>query len=208
MRGRPVTLRRPKRNRAAETAKLPARVHLTLVEAREIDPPRGATPAHWLLLTTHDVTSFAATRQITRFYPSRWTIEQVNRTMKTEGFRIEASRVAGGGPFENLAAAVLIAAIQVMQLVGDRDGAARRPLDDVFDPADQPALEAVCVTLQGKTTRQKNPHKRGSLAYAAWVCGRLGGWTGYYGKAGPIVMLRGLLRLKAMHHGWKIGRLI
>ncbi|MGA8447201.1 MAG: hypothetical protein WB766_18710, partial [Roseiarcus sp.] len=40
--------------------------------------------------------------------------------------------------------------------------------------------------------KQKNPHPPGSLAFAAWVFARLGGWTGYYGKPGPIVMLRGL----------------
>jgi hypothetical protein len=205
LRACPVTLKRPMRNRAADAAKLPAKVHLTLVEAREVRPPPGTTPAHWLLLTTHAVAGFAAARRITRFYRARWTIEQVNRTMKTEGFRIETSRVAEGGPFENLAAAVLIAAVQVMQMVGDRDGNAHRPLADVFDPADQPALEAICATLEGKTARQKNPHKRGSLAYATWVCARLGGWTGYYGKPGPIVILRGLLLFKAMRRGCDVG---
>jgi hypothetical protein len=203
-----VTLKRPMRNRAAESAKLPPKVHMTLVEAREIRPPRNVTPAHWFLLTTHSVASFNDARKITRIYRARWTIEQVNRTMKTEGFRIEASRLADGGPFENLAAAVLIAAVQVMQLVGDRDGTAGRPLEDVFDPADQPALEAICATLEGNTARQKNPHKRGSLAYATWVCARLAGWTIYYGKPGPVVILRGLLLFKAMRHGCGLSRLI
>jgi|HubBroStandDraft_1064217.scaffolds.fasta_scaffold104167_1 hypothetical protein len=208
LRACPVTLKRPMRNRAADTAKLPPKVHLTLVEAREIRPPRNVTPAHWLLLTTHPVTSFNDARRITRVYRARWTIEQVNRTMKTEGFRIEASRLTDGGPFENLAAAVLIAAVQVMQLVGDRDGTAGRPLEDVFDPADRPALEAICATLEGNTARQKNPRKRGSLAYGTWVCARLAGWTGYYGKPGPVVILRGLLLFKAMRHGCAFGRLI
>jgi hypothetical protein len=208
LRAGPVTLKRPMRNRAADAAKLPPKVELTLVEAREIKPPRGAEPVHWLLLTTHAVGGLAPARLMTRFYRDRWTIEQVHRTMKTEGFRIEAVRVAEGGPFENLTAATLIAAVQVMQMVGDRDGTARRPLEDVFDPADQPALEAVCATLEGKTERQKNTHRRGSLAYATWVCARLGGWTGYYGKSGPIVILRGLLLFKARCHGWKLGRLI
>jgi len=130
------------------------------------------------------------------------------RVMKTKGFDIEAVRVADNGPFENLATATLIAAIQVLQLVRERDGAARRPLQDVFDPADQPALEAVCTTLEGKTQRQKNPHLKGSLAYASWVCARLGGWTGYYGKPGPVVTLQGFLRFKAMLHGWNLGRLV
>ena len=45
LRACPMTLKRPKRNHAAETAKLPPEVHLTLVEAREVDPPPGVTPA-------------------------------------------------------------------------------------------------------------------------------------------------------------------
>lgn len=201
-----VTLNRPKRNRAEEKNKLPPEVVLTLVEAQEIDAPSGVTPAHWRLLTTHSVTTLADARQITRYYRERWTIEQLFRTMKTKGFNIEAVRVADHGPYENLVTATLIAAIRVLQMVRDRDGAAHRSLEDVFDPADQPALEAVCTTLEGNTARQKNPHAKGSLAYAAWICARLGGWTGYYGKPGPIVILHGFLRFKAMQQGWLIPR--
>jgi Transposase DDE domain len=196
------------RNRAADATKLPPKLVLTLVEAREIDPPPGATPAHWRLLTTHTVAALADARQITCFYRQRWTIEQLFRTMKTKGFNIEAVRVADNGPFENLTAATLIAAIQVTQLVRDRDGTAHRPREDVLDPADQPALEAVNATLEGKTERQKNPHSKGSLAYCVRVCARLGGWTGYYGKPGPIATLQSLMRFKAMLHGWALGRLV
>ena len=62
-------------------------------------------------------------------------------------------------------------------------------------------LEACCAQLEGKTQRQKNPHPTGSLAYAAWVCARLGGWTGYYGKPGPIVMRHGWLEFQARKRG-------
>src|SRR5260370_14336713 len=51
LRARKVTLVRPKRNHPAEAAKLPANVTLTLVEAREVDPPDAGTPVHWRLLT-------------------------------------------------------------------------------------------------------------------------------------------------------------
>ena len=108
------------------------------------------------------------------------------------------------GPLEKLVTAILIAAVKVMQLVAERDGQTRRPLTDVFDPDDQPALERVCQSLEGKTQRQKNPHPTASLAYAAWVFARLGGWTGYYGKPGPIVMLRGLTQFHAIKHGWTL----
>jgi hypothetical protein len=203
-----VTLSRPKRNHPAEARKLPPTVALFLVEAREINPPAGVTSAHWRLLTTHAINTLADARQITRFYRERWTIEQLFRVMKTKGFDIEGVRMADETPFENLSAATLIAAIQVLQMVRERDGTARRPLEDVFDPADQPALEAVCTTLEGKTAPQQNPHPKGSLAYASWVCARLGGWTGYYRPPGPVVILQGFLRFKAIHHGWTLGRLV
>jgi hypothetical protein len=89
-------------------------------------------------------------------------------------------------------AAAAVAAITVMQLVKARDGTTGQSLADAFEPADQPILEAISMQLEGKTARQKNPHPTGSLAFAAWVIGRLGGWTGYYGKPGPQVMGRGL----------------
>ena len=99
----------------------------------------------------------------------------------------------------------LVAGVSCMQMVQDRDGAAGRPLQDVFEAADRPALEAVSATLEGKTEKQKNPHRKGSLAFAAWVCARLGGWTGYYGKPGPVVMLRGLYQFRAIQRGYQIN---
>lgn len=201
-----VTLQRPRRNHAAEAAKLPATVTLTLVEAREANPPAGSEPVLWRLLTSHRVTNFEQARRITGFYRQRWTIEQLFRTMKTKGFDIEACRVSEGGPFENLAIATLIAAIDVLSLVRERDGAAGRPMTDVFEAEDQPVIAAISASLEGKTARQKNPHPPGSLAHVSWVCGRLGGWTGYYGKAGPAVMLHGMLRLQTMIDGARLAK--
>jgi len=184
---------------------LPASVPMTLVEAREVDPPPGVVPAHWRLLTTHAVDDVATARWITGLYRRRWVIEELFRTLKTKGFDIERVGIAEG-PFEKLAAAALVAAISVLQLVQGRDGAANRPLEDVFEPDEQAALEAISTELEGKTEKQKNPHPRGTLAFTAWVCARLGGWTGYYGKPGPVVMLRGLHQFRAVQHGWVLAQ--
>ena len=197
-----VALARPANRKAASG--LPEAAPVNLVVGREIDAPEGAEAAYWLLLTTHAVCDIADARRIIGFYRSRWTIEQLFRTMKTKGFCMEALRQEEGGPLEKLVTAILIAAVKVMQLVADRDGAAGRPFEDALDSADGPALEAVSKTLEGKTEKQKNPHPKGSLAFAAWVCARLGGWTGYYGKPGPIVMLRGLTQFHAIKHGWNL----
>jgi hypothetical protein len=199
-----VEIVRPK-NRKASVG-LPKTLALTLVIGREINPPAGEEAAQWFLLTTHRVSDAADARRIIGFYRLRWTIEQLFRTMKTKGFDVEALRQQQDGPLENLVTAILIAAIKVMQLVDERDGKTGRPLSDVLDPDDRPALERTCQSLEGKTAKQKNPHPAGSLAYAAWVFARLGGWTGYYGKPGPIVMLRGLTQFQAIKHGWGLQK--
>ena len=105
----------------------------------------------------------------------------------------------------------LEAGISCLQMVQDRDPRLRegrlgagRPLRDVFEDEDRPALEAVSATLEGNTEKQKNPHTKGSLAFAAWVCARLGGWTGYYGKPGPVVMLHGLYQFRAIQRGYQL----
>ena len=197
-----VEILRPNRHGAASG--LPKTIEVTLVIGRQINPVEGEEPALWLLLTTHRVNDVADARRIIGFYRLRWTIEQLFRTMKTKGFAVQALRQEQDGPLEKLVAAILIAAVKVMQLVDERDGKAKRPLGDVVDTDDQPALERVSQSLEGKTAKQKNPHPPASLAYAAWVFARLGGWTGYYGKPGPIVMLRGLTQFHAIKHGWSL----
>jgi hypothetical protein len=184
---------------------LPAQVTLSLVEVREITAPRSVEPVCWRLLTSHPVDSFATARWIAGLYQQRWVIEELFRTLKTRGFDIERVTIAEE-PFEKLAAAALVAAVSVMQLVRDRDGRAGRPLEDVFEARERAMLERVSMTLEGKTDKQKNPHPKGSLAFATWVCARLGGWTGYYGKPGPIVVLKGLLHFRAMQQGWSIAQ--
>jgi hypothetical protein len=197
-----VEIPKPRRGKQGVVL-LPKTLTLSYIDVREDRPPEGAEAAHWRLLTTHKVEDFEAAQRIAGFYRKRWTIEQLFRTMKTKGFQIEALRQQEE-PLQKLVTAILIAAIVTMQLVAERDGAAGRPLEDALDPEDQPLLEQVCKSLEGDTPKQKNPHPKGSLAYTAWVFARLGGWTGYYGKPGPIVMLRGLTEFHAIKHGWKL----
>lgn len=199
-----IEIARPKNRKGNGARKLPATVTVRMVDAREINPPQGEQAAHWRLLTTHHVYDMADARRMIGFYRLRWTVEQLFRTTKTKGFDMEALRQQEGGPLEKLVTATLIAAITVMQLVAERDGTLKRPLSDAFDVEDQPVLERVSQSLEGKTQRQKNPHPQGTLAFAAWVFARLGGWTGYYGKPGPIVMLRGLTKFHAIKHGWDL----
>jgi hypothetical protein len=184
---------------------LPESLAVTVVDVCEENPPPGEAAVHWRLLTTHAVADPTEAFAVADLYRRRWAIEQLFRTLKTKGFDIEGLLVEDQTPLRNLVMAALIAAVTIQQLVHARDGAVApgplRPITDAFEPQDQPLLEAFCAKLEGKTQRQKNPHPKGSLAYGAWVCARLGGWTGYYGKPGPIVMLEGWLYFNAAKQG-------
>jgi hypothetical protein len=181
----PVELYKPQNGAARD---LPKTMALTLIDVREVSTPQEGEPVHWRLLTTHPVTNPSAARRIVELYRMRWTIEEFFRTLKTAGFDIEEADIGEPTVMTKFVAAAAVAAVTVMQLVKARDGTTDRPLADAFEPEDQPLLEAVSARLEGKTARQKNPHPKGSLAFAAWVIARLGGWTGYYGKPGPKVM--------------------
>ena len=85
-----VAISRPKDGNGRE--RLPESLVVNLVEAREIDRPEGEEPAHWRLLTTHDVNDVADARRSVGFYRLRRTIEQLFRTTKTKGFDIESLR--------------------------------------------------------------------------------------------------------------------
>jgi hypothetical protein len=198
-----VHIRRPKRNRAHEARALPESAALTLVEVHEDSPPPGEPALRWRLLTSHTVTSLADVKRIVGFYRRRWDIEQVFRVMKTRGFDVEAAPFEENAPLANLACAILIAAIHIQQMLHDRDGLAGRPMEDAFAPEDRPIIVAIGRTLEGHTVRQRNPHPPDTLAHAGWICARLGGRTGYYGKPGPIVLVKGYARLMAMIEGVK-----
>ena len=179
-------------------------VTLTAIEVREPNPPEGAEPVLWRLLTTHAVACAADAWRIVDWYKRRWTIEQLFRILKTEGLRLEDSQLASANRLAKLTAAAIKAACMILQLVQERDGLHGQPASDVFDDDETDTIEAITPSLEGKTTRQQNPHPPRTLARAAWVVARLGGWNCYGKPPGPITMRRGLERLNAVH----LGRMI
>lgn len=191
----------PRESRKAGAGPVP----VVCVELREETPPESGTPVHWRLLTTRPVETVADALDVAAAYARRWKIEELFRVMKRKGFDIEALRIGEEAPRNRLILACLVAATVVLQMTAERDGRATgrelRPLTDAFDPGDRPLLETVSRSLEGRTERQKNPHPPGSLAFATWVCARLGGWTGYYGKPGPIVILSGWTEFQSLKQG-------
>lgn len=198
----PVEVRKPKNGAAPD---LPASTSLTLLDIRETTIPEQGDPIHWRLVTTHTIDNPGAARMVLDFYRRRWIIEDYFRTLKTAGFDIEAAEIEDPDAMVRFVGAVAVTGVVVLQLVRARDGGTDQMLQEAFDPADQPLLEALSARLEGKTQRQKNPHPKSTLAYAAWVIARLGAWDGYYGKPGPKVMRLGLQDFQLIKYGHQLG---
>jgi len=186
----------------------PREIELFAIEVRELNPPRGDA-IHWRLLTTHPVESVEQALTVIGWYRQRWHIEQLFRTLKRQGLRIEQSVVEDGEALEKLAVIALIVATITMQLVLARAASGQDPpASRVFDAEQIEVLHALQKKLQGRTRKQQNHHPPASLAWASWTIARLGGWTGYASdkSAGPITMRDGLERFHGIVDGYKLAQ--
>ena len=194
-----VTIKRPQGSAPA----LPKSVELTVIEVVEQAPPAGAEPLHWRLLTTHAAADAAAAWRIVGWYRRRWTIEQFFRLVKTQGLRLEDSRLETADRLLKLTAIAAKAAVITLQLVQARDGRSAEPATLAFDDRQLEVLAAFAAKYRGRTALQSNPHPAKSLAWAAWIIARLGGWDGYpRTKPGPITMQRGLEYFLGVAQAW------
>jgi len=184
-------------------------VKLYCVEAKE----KGASvkqPVCWRLLTTVPVTTLAHALMVIEWYSWRWMIEEVFRIMKKEGFDVEASELGCGTSVKKLCLLVLDAIIKLFQMniayITDEE----ELIPDIicFDEEQIECLQIQNSTLEGKTEKQKNPYRKGSLRYVIWVIARLGGWKGYASerKPGITTLWIGVEKFYNIFKGWKLAK--
>jgi hypothetical protein len=183
-------------------------VQVYAVEAVELNPPEGVEPVHWRLLTSHIVTTYEQALDIIQWYWWRWHIEQLFAILKQRGIDIEASQLESVDALQKLTLLALSVALQVLQLTLGRD---RSEADATvaFSPQQQACLEQLSPSLNGRTRKQQNPYPPCSLAWAAWLIARLGGWSGYQSQRPPgiITFYRGLQTFEGIFLGWKLVHL-
>jgi hypothetical protein len=159
LRAGPVTLKRP-RNGFARTD--PETVSMTLVEAREINPPANEEALHWRLLTTIEVADAAAAGEIVRLYRLRWRIEEVFRALKSDGMRLEETQVHAAGRLFKLAVVGLAAACRTNPV-----GRCTRRQSKTGNRCDRPHFAARWRSHRSDTGRQdRTPEKPLSAAFS------------------------------------------
>jgi Transposase DDE domain len=184
---------------------LPKSLPLVVVDVREVNAAPGLEPLHWRLLTSHPVANAEDAWRIVEWYKQRWIIEQFFRVLKTQGFKLEDSQVGIADRLLKLVAIAAKAAVITIQLLQARDGS-QQPAHVAFSTSEITALSALNQQLEASSKRLKNPHPSASLAWAAWIIGRLGGWDGYPSSKppGPITFKNGLEYFHAVAIGWTL----
>ena len=198
-----VTIKRPRKVREPGIAK---QVTLTLVDVTEVNHADGTEPLHWSLATTHLVDSASKAWEIVSWYQMRWIIEQFFRTLKAQGFRIEQTQLWTAGRIVKLVAIAAHAAVITMQMVQARDGKSAEPALIAFSSTQISTLSAIEKSYLESTPTRQNPHAHSSMAWAAWIIARIGGWDGYRSSRppGPITYRNGLNSFYQIHRGLRL----
>jgi hypothetical protein len=179
----PVQLRPPQRNQGEALS-------LWAIHAVEPNPPKGAEPVEWLLLTTVPTASFDAAVERLGWYAARWNIEVYHRTLKS-GCRIEDRRLADTASLEACLALDLVVAWRVMYLAKLGREMPDIPCTVFFEEAEWKAL--VCYCERTATPPETPP----SIGEAMRMVAKIGGFMGRKGDGDPgaTVLWRGLDKL-------------
>lgn len=86
-----------------------------VVEAVEVNPPKGVEPLRWVLLTSLDVKSFKDAWKIIEYYEKRWIVEEFHKALKT-GCRVEKRQYRTSDRLEAIAGLLSIVAVRLLQL--------------------------------------------------------------------------------------------
>jgi hypothetical protein len=102
----------------------PSELTLSVVHVKEKDEsvPQGEKAIEWKLHTTHIVNDTESALRIINYYKCRRMIEDLFRTVKTEGMKYEESELGSGEALRKLLVLALMAAVQILKLRQKRGG--------------------------------------------------------------------------------------
>ena len=167
---------------------------VTLVEVREIDPPKGVEPLHWVLLTRWPCETFAQARRVGGVYACRWLIEEYHKVLKT-GTHIEDSQLSTADRIQALLAihAVVAADLLALKLLA-------HSCPDAPVPAELVAPESLTILAM----QVGRPLSGWTYASTMRAIARLGGYLGrkHDGPPGWLSIWRGWLKLGMMTEGY------
>ena len=183
-------------------------IKLNLIEAKEVNYS-GTDKICWRLLTTIKIENEQVAKGCIEWYSWRWTVEEVFKILKKEGYNIEASELEYASSVRKLCLLIMEVTIKLFLMrLAYAEPEIALSADICFNEQEQEFLEHQIMDLEGKTEKQKNPYKAKDLKRYVWAIARLGGWKGYESKRNPGIttLWIGMKYFKAALHGWEIMR--
>lgn len=183
-------------------------IKLYLIEAKEADYT-GLDKICWRLLTTLPIQTIEMAEMCVEWYKWRWTIEEVFKILKKEGYNVEASELEYASSVRKLSLLIMEVVIKLFLMrLAYAEPEREMSADSCFTAEEQEFLEHQIKSLEGKTEKQKNHYKKKELKRYVWAIARLGGWKGYESKRHPGIttLWIGLKYFKAAMEGWTIHK--
>lgn len=181
---------------------------LYFIEAKEVNYS-GKEKITWRLLTSIPVENLEIAKLCIQWYSWRWTIEEVFKILKKEGFNIEASELEYASSVRKLSLMIMEVVIKLF-LMRLAYAQPEVPIEaqSCFSKKEQEFLELQIQHFEGKTEKQKNPFKDNDLKRYTWAIARMGGWKGSEWKRHPGIttLWLGLKYFYAAMQGWEINR--
>ena len=186
VRTRRLRLRRPNHTEA----RWPRTLAVGVVLAREENPPVGAEPLEWMLLTTEPVGRPALALAVLRHYRRRWRIEEFHKAWKS-GAGVERCRMQTADNLHRMAVILAFVAVRMMQLRERFETEPDAPCDTVL-------TETEWKVLWVAVEKKRPPRRAPSIRWAYRSIGRLVGWhdSKRTGRVGAKTLMNGWLELQ------------
>ena len=168
-------------------------ITMNVVEVRELNPPPKTKPLSWVLLSSHEVSTFEQARLVIGYYEQRPLIEEFHKALKT-GCRLEERLYETAQRWEAVTAMLSIVAVRLLQLKTVAKAQPDRPAEELVPRRWITMLSAL------RTGKHKRIHTaRDFLRALAGLGGHLGRKSD--GEPGWITLWRGFHKLHLLLRG-------
>ena len=176
------------------TQKGPASVvQMTLVEVREVRPPRGEEPLCWRLWTNYSVKTFVDAKLVIENYAKRWRIEDFHKTWKSGACNVERCQLRSPEAATKWAVLMATVAARIERLKHRSRNEPSLPASVELSEHEIQAL--IFLKRKYKKKTETIPDDMPTLAQAVTWLAEIGGYTGPRVSGGPpgsITIRRGL----------------
>ena len=153
-------------------------VEVNVVLVTEPNPPPGAEPIEWILLTDLPIDTVEDVLRVIDYYTCRWQIEIYFRILKS-GCKVEESQLETAERFEPYLALNMIVAWRIMHVMMLGRDCPDLPCDIAFDDDE---WQSVYATVKKETPPSQPPPMKTMVGMIA----SLGGWLGRKCDGQPV----------------------